>query len=176
MSCTPLAASRNAALKVLLSMLVLTSDVLPKNTRTITFPEWCGEHVLVVLPGSGLDRSTIEALNRDCIIIEWLQPPVSNAAVLNDVAGWLEDRLRRAVGPLLFMSQPHDGATRPADVSPHAVKAQITADGRLSRLVLGEMVATSPLLPPFLRTIVERKVSDTLFVELLAEPFSLDDA
>lgn len=158
-------------------MLILTTNVLVPGVGDTVLPEWPGLHVLVVLPGSGLDRAAMDGLNNRFILLEWLEQPAAAALVLRDVVGWLGPRLRQEDGPLLYLDRPFDVATEasdPAQVPLHAVDGEYAADGRLLRLVLGEMVAASPLLPGFFRMLEGRLcegqvIDDALMVDLLAD-------
>jgi len=159
-------------------MLILTTNALVQGVEDNPLPDWPGLRVLVVLPGSGLDRTAIKALNETHIVVEWLQPPANMAAFLCDAAGWLEGRLIEEMEPLLCLDQPVDPQTiadTAALVLPNAILSSFDADGRLVRLVLGEMIASSPLLPDFLRVVAGRGLDDALFVDLLTDAFTWED-
>lgn len=161
-------------------MLILTTNALVPGLEETALPDWPGLRVLVVLPGSGLDRAAINALNDRFILLEWLEDPATVSVVMRDIAGWLGPRLRRDDGPLLYLDRPFDPvaeASDPAQVPLHGVQAEHAPDGRLLRLVLGEMVAASPLLPGFFRMLDGRlcdgqAIDDALMVELLADTFA----
>ena len=55
--------------------------------------------------------------------------------------------------------------------APHGITADVGGDGRMKRLLLGEMVATSPLLPQLLDHLARREVDDTRFAQALRTPF-----
>lgn len=140
-------------------------------------PDWPGLRVLVVLPNSGFDRAAIDALNASFIVFEWLEEPVGALAVLRDVVGWLGTRLHQDDGPLLYLHRPFDAVVDPAQVPLHAVQAEHAPNGLLLQLVLGEMVAASPLLPGFFRMLDGRlcegqAIDDPLTVELLSDTFT----
>ena len=143
-------------------------------------PLWSGPLVLVVLPGSGFGRAAIETLNESYIILEFLQPPAGIAPLLADVAGWLGHLLRRIDGPLLFLDQPLDAellateAARGTD-QPEEIHAALDAEGRLTLLRLGEMVASSPLLPGFFGFLDGRSIDDAQFVDLLNHAFAREN-
>jgi hypothetical protein len=158
-------------------MLILTTNACRPDPQAITVPLWSGPLVLVVLPGSGLGKATIEALNERFIILEFLQPPAGAAALFADIAGWLGHLLRRLDGPLLFLDQPLDTERLAAEAvlgadQPEQIRAELDAQGRLTLLRLGEMVASSPLLPGFFGFLEGRTVDDTLFVDLLTHAFA----
>lgn len=158
-------------------MLILTTNALMSGVRDNVLPDWPGQRVLVVLPGSGFDRGAIEALNARFIVLEWLEEPVGASVVLRDVVGWLGARLRQDDGPLLYLDRPFDAVANPAQLHLHAVQAEYAPDGQLLQLVLGEMVAGSPLLPEFFRMLDRRlyegqAIDDALTVELLTDIFS----
>lgn len=155
-------------------MLILTTNAHPAGSQV---PPWSGPLVLLVLPGSGLDRAAIEALNETFIILEFLQAPAGMAPLLADVAGWLGHLMRRLDGPLLFLDQPPGAglltthAARGKD-RPEEIAAEVGPDGSLCLLRMGEMVASSPLLPGFFRFLDGRAVDDALFVDLLTHAFA----
>lgn len=158
-------------------MLILTTNALMPGVGSYVLTDWPGQRVLVVLPGSGFGRAAIEALNASFIVLEWLEEPMGVSVVLRDVVGWLGTRLLQDDGPLLYLDQPYDAVVDPAQVPPHAVQAEHAADGQLVRLVLGEMVAASPLLPGFFRMLdghycQGHAIDDTLMVELLTDTFA----
>lgn len=161
-------------------MLILTTNALVTGVGDTFLSEWPGMHVLVVLPGSGLDRAEMDGLNGRFILLEWLEEPADAAMLLRDVVGWLGPRLRQEDGPLLYLNRPfdmEDEAFDPIQVPGHAVQAEHAADGLLLRLVLGEMVATSTLLPGFFRMLDGRlceghAIDDVLTVELLMDTFA----
>ncbi|GAW37228.1 hypothetical protein RA2_04304 [Roseovarius sp. A-2] len=160
-------------------MLVMTTNALEAGTIAPPFPSWPGLHVLIVLPGSECDRQALEALNDRFIIIEWLQEPADATVLLCDVIGWLERRLDEDEGPLLYIDHPLGKAVEPDDpdqIPPLAVDATFDPDANINRLVLGEMIATSPLLPDLFRKLDGRPANDTQFTEILTDLFVWKDA
>lgn len=160
-------------------MLILTTNALIPGSGADPLPDWPGLRVLLVLPGSGLNRAAIEALNEAYVIVEWLQSPANMVDLLCDAAGWLENRLIQGEGPLLCLDQPVDAmsvAIASHEVQSNAVQADFDTEGRMVQLVLGEMIATSPLLPAFLRMVGKRAIEDVVFIELLNDVFTWKDA
>ena len=158
-------------------MLILTTNACRPGSEAPMVPHWSGPLVLVVLPGSGLDRTAIELLNETFIILELLQLPSATAPLLADVVGWLGHLLRRVDGPVLFLDQPLDPEALAAEATrgkhqPEAIRAELTPDGRLTLLRLGEMVASSPLLPGFFRFLDGRAIDDARLVDLLTHAFA----
>jgi hypothetical protein len=155
-------------------MLIFTTDVcLPGHDPA---PDWPGPRVLAVLPGSGLDPA---APPDDAIVLEWLEPVPGLAQVLCEAVHRLGDLLRDGESPLLCLGAapgPDDPLPDPDRVALHAIEARRDAAGRLTRLVLGEMVATSPLLPEALRLIAPHAADEGLFVELLTGALAWGDA
>lgn len=160
-------------------MLVMTSNSLP-SVRDISPPmDWHGARVLALHPPSGLDQAQIHALEQDYFVIEFLDQTPGAAAVLGDVARWLGHLLQGLEGPLLYINAPMDAfdlelQVAEAKASPDRIRADLSDDGQLKLLRLGEIVATSPLLPEFFRMIAGRAMTDGLFVDLLTEAFVWD--
>lgn len=157
-------------------MLILTTNAWLPGPEAPPVPEWPGPHVLIVLPGSGLGRARVEALNQTFIIVELLQPPAGAAAVLGDVMGWLGHLWRAVDGPVLWLDRPLDPealaeAAAQGRANPHEIRAELTGEGRLTLLRFGEMVAGSPLLPGFFGFLKGRTVTDAVFVDLLTHAF-----
>ena len=160
-------------------MLILTTNAYRPGSQAAMVPPWSGPSLLVVLPGSGLDRTAIDALNQTFIILEFLQPPSGVAPLLADVVGWLGHHLRRVEGPVLFLDLPMDPEIVAAQAAqgmdqPEAIHAELDPDGKLTLLRLGEMVASSPLLPGFFRFLDGRAINDALFVDLLTHAFATE--
>lgn len=132
--------------------------------------------MLIVLPGSGLSRNALRRLNDDFIIIEHLQPVAGVADLLLDVMRWFPSLLAEAEYPLLYLDRPVDAdfLAEQANLGrrhAHEVLSELTG-GRLTMLRLGEMVATSPLLPEFFAFLQGRSLDDATFVDLLDNAFS----
>lgn len=161
-------------------MLIISTDSFESAICDAAKYHWPGPKVLLILPGSFLQRKQIGQLNKDFIIIEHLQPPGSVAEMLCDMAGWLDIQLRQADWPLLFLGRPFD----PGDLADqektcrtavHGIKAEFSPDGQLTMLQLGEMVATNPLFPEFFRHLGHRSIDDATCVELLRTTFNWKD-
>jgi hypothetical protein len=160
-------------------MLVMTTNALEAGTIAPPFPSWPGLHVLIVLPGSECDRQALERLNDRFIVIEWLQEPDDATVLLCDVIGWMERQLDEDEGPLLYVDQPLGKTVEPDDpeqIPPLAVDATFDPDGKINRLILGEMIATSPLLPDLFRKLDGRAANDTQFTKILTDLFVWKDA
>lgn len=158
-------------------MLILTTAVCPPDQDPA--PGWPGPRVLAVLPGSGLAPDAIAAMNDQAIVLEFLEPVSGLAQVLSEAVHRLGDRLCDGDSPLLCLGAAPgagDPLPDPGSVPLHAVEATRDADGRLTRLVLGEMVATSPLLPEALRLIAPHAADETLFVTLLTDALAWGNA
>ena len=158
-------------------MLIMTTNALLSSSQTPMVSNWSGPLVLVVLPGSGIDRTAIEALNETFIILDFLQPSAGAAPLLADVVRWLGHLLRLCDGPVLFLDRPLDAEMLSTEAArgmeqPERIHAELDQQGRLTLLRLGEMVASSPLLPGFFGFLNGRAVNDALFVDLLTHAFS----
>lgn len=155
-------------------MLVVTTNALKVGAKALPFPSWPGDHVLVALPGSKCDYRALEDFDNKVVVIEWLQEPANGTVLLCDVIGWLDRRLNENEGPLLYIDQPFDKGIEPDDpdqIPPLAVEATFRSDGQINRLALGDMIATSPLLPDILRKLNKHTVNDAQFTEILTELF-----
>lgn len=151
-------------------MRIFTTNALKSDTKTESLTDWPGLQALVVLPGSELAERDSPALC-DTMIVEWLEPPENTAVLLRDVLNWLRYRLQDDEGPFLYINAPiweEDSALVPNAVSPYEVHSELDSEGHVTRLVLGEMIATSPLLLEFLQTVEGRNLNDAAMVELLA--------
>lgn len=160
------------------NMLVVTTNALKAGTKALPYPSWPGLHVLVVLPGSKCDPRAFEDFDSRFVVVEWLQEPANATVLLCDVIGWLETRLNENEGPLLYIDRPLDTGIKPDDlgqIPPLAVDATFRSDRRINQLVLGDMIATSPLLPDLFRKLNDHAVNDTQFTEVLTDLFVWKD-
>ncbi|RID90334.1 hypothetical protein D2N39_18385 [Gemmobacter lutimaris] len=161
-------------------MLILTSDTIADNSDTLS-ASWPGPRVLILRPDTGLSPADVERLNRDFIIVEHLEPAGGAAALLCDALGWLAPLLREADWPLLYLDHPAGAAFVAAEAAagqshPHDLRADLSPEGRLLSLRLGEMIATSPLMPEFLAVLRGRPVEDATFAALLHDAFAWTSA
>lgn len=157
-------------------MLVMTTNALEAGTAAPPLPSWPGLHVLIVLPRSECDRQALEWLNDRLVVVEWLQEPANAAGLLCDAIGWVERHLDEDEGPLLYIDQPLGETVEPDQIPPLAVDATFDPEGTINRLVLGEAIATSPLLPDLFRKLNGRVANDTQFTEILSDLFVWEDA
>ena len=122
-------------------------------------------------------RAELRATQASATVIEYLQRPAGTIRVMQDVLDAMRQTVRQPAGPILFldtapagdMSIASQAALAAADA--HGIHADLDRDGRLSRLLLGEMVATSPLLPQLVQHLVRRGVDDARLVQALRTPF-----
>lgn len=157
-------------------MLIVTNKTLQTPISSSILADWPGLHVLVVLPDN--PRLDIKAHQDRFVIIEWLQPPRTATILLADIFGWLSNRLRLDRGPLLFLDRPLAkkdlrGLKSP---NPYGVESDFTADGRMIQLCLGEMIATSPLLPGLMQMLAVRDVEDTTLIDVITTELVWDNA
>lgn len=158
-------------------MLIVTSNAVPDPATLGETDGWAEPHVLVALPGSGWTRAELRATQARATVIEYLQRPAGTIRVMQDVLDAMRQTVRQPAGPILFldtapagdMSIASQAALAAADA--HGIHADLDRDGRLSRLLLGEMVATSPLLPQLVQHLVRRGVDDARLVQALRTPF-----
>lgn len=162
-------------------MLIVSSSAFEPAIDCAAEYHWPGPKVLLILPGSSLQRKQIERLNKDFIIIEHLQAPGSVAEMLCDMAGWLNVQLHQADWPFLFFGRPFDrdelaDRAETCRTAVHGIKSELSQDGQLTMLQLGEMIATSPLFPEFFGHLGSRTIDDTTFTELLHTTFNWKDS
>ena len=154
-------------------MLVLTTNALTNGD----FPDisaWPGPRALIVLPRSGLSCAAVQNFCSDFVVLEFLQPVEWAAARLVDLFALPLPIIEDAEWPLVYLDRPLD-LSRLADefaVDSYAISADLTEEGRLSRLNLGDMILSSPLFPEFLGCLRGRQVDDATLLELLDEVFS----
>lgn len=162
-------------------MLVVTSESLPQDPEGLLACPWHGPRVLVLLPGNELSRVEVRDFATTHYVVDFLQRPASTGALLNDVLSFLRHEVERAEWPLVYFAQPLESGTIDAVARlvvdrPHEVSVAFDANDRLVRLSLGEMVASSPLLPEFFAMMSERNVDDRFGADLLRATFGGLDA
>jgi hypothetical protein len=158
-------------------MLILTNTSLQSPVSAPILADWPGLHLLVVLPGG--PRFDIKAYQDRFIIVEWLQPPRTATIVLADIFGWLKTRLPLDTGPLLYLDCPltkKDLRGLNLSPNPYCVEGDMTADGQLTQLCLGDMIATSPLLPGLVQILAARDVDDTTLMDVIASELAWENA
>lgn len=157
-------------------MLIVTSNAVTPTLDRTPLLVWPGPHVLVIRPGSGWSRSAIAGAQPAMTVIEYLQPQGRTVDLLRDALAAMRRTVQPITGALLYLDAPPVGPLMPqsqmarARRFPHAVEAD-AAGGGLTRLLLGEMVATSPLLPRLIDHLAARGVDDDRFADALHTPF-----
>ena len=158
-------------------MLIVTTNAIPAASDAAAMEGWAEPRVLVVLPASGWTEAELTAIQSRATVIEYLQPRATFAALMGDVQDMMRQTVRPVTGPLLFLDTPPVGdlsiaaQAQAAAGAPYGITADVGGDGRMKRLLLGEMVATSPLLPQLLHHLARREVDDTRFAQALRTPF-----
>ncbi|WP_096788030.1 hypothetical protein [Rhodobacter sp. CZR27] len=157
-------------------MLTVTTRAFAGVPDPAPFAQWPEPHVLIVLPDAELSQKAISRLNRTMIVIEHLEPPAGAFAMLADLPGWLGHHLFDIGRPLLFLDRPPAeaeiaGEARRGRAQPYGIGSELDGSGRLRLLRMGGMVASSPLLPHFLRFLKGRGLDDALSVDLLRTTF-----
>lgn len=155
-------------------MLIVTTNAFDAAKTAGLFTNWPGPHVLVALPDSSLSRERLRQLEGEFIVIECLQFPTNTAALFCDIEKWLRPLLTDDAGPLLWLDRPIH-VLESADPSPSAedvLHAEMSDDGKLVLLLLGDAISTSPLLPGFFDFIRSRDIDDGTLVDLLENAFS----
>lgn len=155
-------------------MLIVTTNAFAAAKTAGLFTNWQGPHVLVTLPDSGLPRERLRQLQDEFIVIECLQFPTNTAALFCDIEKWLRPLLVDDAGPLLWLDSPihvPQGAD-PSSGAEDVLHAEMSDDGKLASLLLGEAISTSPLLPGFFDFIRGRDIDDGTLVDLLENAFS----
>lgn len=156
-------------------MLVLTSNAFSSGSASADpFPDWPGPQVAVILPGSGLARSSITSLVTRSLVIERLSPPSGLFDILADIAQFMPERLRTDEGPLLILDrapEADDLALQASDIGPLEVDVVTDSSGMARRALIGDLISTSPLFPRFFRMVEKHQLSDAAFFKLLTEFF-----
>ena len=158
-------------------MLILTNTTLQSPVAAPILADWPGLHVLVVLPDS--PRLDIKAHQDRFIIVEWLQPPRTATIILADIFGWLKTRLHLDTGPLLYLDRPltkKDLRRLNPSPDPYFVEGDLTAEGQMTQLCLGDMIATSPLLPGLVHMLAARDVDNTTLMDVIASELAWENA
>lgn len=157
-------------------MLVLTNTCLETPDLPTLLEQWPGLHVLISLPQGSTARKSAKVFLDRFIVVEWLQPPNNSAIMLADLFQWINTRRDLDSGPLLYLNQPlNKKLLRAVDENPppYTVEADFGPDGGMTRLSLGEMIATSPLLPGMLDLLAARDVADATMIDLISEEMAL---
>ena len=154
-------------------MLILTSEA-GRDARL--GGAWPGPVLFAALPGHGLRRAELRALEADAIVLDCLLAPPSPGALLCEVAARLP-WLFGEQGPLLLLAAPESedalrgtrarGLARPRAVEPRW-SSEDAPGGRLDALLLGEAVAGHPLAADALALLGQKRLSDAILVEVLA--------
>lgn len=158
-------------------MLIITSNAITAATDRSGLAAWPQPHVLVIRPGSGWPRAAIRAAEADMTVIEYLQPCTRLVMLLQHVLAALRSTVQPITGPVLYLDEPIGGGLSmqaQADAvaaNAHLVQVDPGGDGRVTRLLLGEMVATSPLLPELLAYLDRRRADDMQLAHALETPF-----
>lgn len=150
-------------------MLILTSDAC-RDPRLGA--AWPGPVLFAALPGHGLRRAELRAMEADAIILDCLEAPPSPGALLCEVATRLPWLFVGIEGPLLLLAAPagEDLPERRARglARPRAVEPRWSPEGRLDALLLGEAVARHPLAADALALLGRRQPTDAALLEVLA--------
>ncbi|WYK07120.1 hypothetical protein DWF04_022930 (plasmid) [Cereibacter sphaeroides f. sp. denitrificans] len=157
-------------------MLAVTSNAFLGDSNKDFLADWRETFVLFALPGSRFAHKALLKRNRSAIIIEHLRPPPGPFALLADLPKWLGHHLLDPTRPLLFLDRAFEVGEvteeeRAGRASPRGVRAELDEAGRLRLLRLGGMIATSPVLPPFLRILARQQVAEAAALDLLRTAF-----
>lgn len=158
-------------------MLIINANALAGAQDILAHLSWQGPRVLISTPESGFTPSALRRLSDDIVVIEYLEPVSSAATLLAEVFRLLPWLLAEAEHPLLYIDRQVDAdfLAKEAQLGQslaHEVASDLTDEGRLTMLRLGEMIATSPLLPEFFAFLKDRSVDDTALVSLLDTAFA----
>lgn len=162
-------------------MLAITSNAAIPSVEEELASSWNGPIVLVLLPDSIIGSAQTRRLAETFFVIEYLEELGGPVATLRDLLSLLRLQVERGDWPLLFLNSPRDPDFIASQYDlglrrAHEVDAGFEPSGELAWLRLGEMVATSPVLPDILSFIEEKGVDDTQAVELLKLSFPGDGA
>lgn len=156
-------------------MLIINANAFADAHQLLMHMPWQGPRVLISTPESGFSPGALERLSDDFFVIEHLEPVSSVATLLAETFRLLPWLL--AEHPLLYIDRQVDTSflakeSQLGQSLAHEVAADLTDEGRLTMLRLGEMIATSPLLPEFFAFLKDRSVNDTALVSLLDTAFA----
>ncbi len=157
-------------------MLIFTTNSLEDDVKTMPWPDWLGLHILVVLPGASPNYRELKT-DKNLVIVEWLKQPESTTDLFFDILNWVRPLQDENEGPLLYIDTPITEDKQffiPDTISKYTVQANFNSDNRISQAVLGEMIATSPLLLEFFKTAKRCELGDKAMLELLEDILSWD--
>jgi hypothetical protein len=156
-------------------VLILTSDACrdPRDVLADAVGPWPGPVLFAALPGHGLRRADLRALEAEAIVLDCLEPPPSPGALLCEVAARLPWVFEQDEGPLVLAVAPTRGEVlrerRARGLSrPDTVEPEWSPERRLLGLLLGEAVATHPLAADTLALLGTRRPDDATLVEVVA--------
>lgn len=168
-------------------MLILATAACPDAHEVGAPFSWPGPVIVAALPGHGLGRAGLRALEADAVVIECLEPPASLGSLLCDLAVRLPWLLRDNDGPLLLARAPVSAGAlgerraralmRPGGVeadwgSPPAPgrAGSLSAEAglRLRSLLLGAEVGSHPLVPDVLALLGAQPPGDVRLVTILS--------
>lgn len=154
-------------------MLILTSEVCRGPRDVLDAGSWPGPVLFAALPGHGLRRAALRAMEVDAVVLDCLEAPPSPGALLCEVAARLPWLFAANEAPLVLAAAPvHGGALREMRARgtdrPGLVEPEWSPEPRLSALLLGEAVATHPLAADTLALLGARRPPDATLVEVVA--------
>lgn len=157
-------------------MLAVTTNAFSGGSNKNPLADWPEPHVIFVLLEMRIASKAIMDRNPAAIVIEHLQPPKGAFALLEDLPKWLGHHLLDPARPLVFLDRPFEAEElaeemREGRAHPRGGRGELDAAGRIRLLRLGGMIATSPLLPPFLRFLAKRDVNEATALDLLHTAF-----
>lgn len=157
-------------------MLILTAEALP-SLPNFRIADWPGPSVLILTPtaeGSRLPPDKVQTLIRDFIVLELAQAADRASALLAPLFALPRDWSGDAEWPLLFVAgaPTADDLAAAQLIEPFGLRGDLDSHGRLSRLILGDMVLSSPLLSRALAQAQARAADDSTLLSTLTTLFA----
>lgn len=153
-------------------MLIATSNCFEPGGDMSHLLGWDGPSLLVFLPGPRPSRSLFRQLEKDFLVLDYLEMPSSTSALLMDILSFLKVHFENESWPLLYVDRPCEPAFVKAQGElgrrhPGDLEASFSDEDVLATLRMGEMISTSPVLRDVLSFMCENNIDDRRMVSLL---------
>lgn len=158
-------------------MLILTTRALGEEGELARFDAWPGPKILLVDPEHRMPWRKTQELCETFVVLEYLDVFPGALAALREIASLPGVQAQEGWGPMLYLDRPTCGMSlgevlQELGQSPYAMRSEISDSGSLEMLLLGEMIAGSPLLNEVYDFLYERSINDETFVEMLDQTFA----
>lgn len=157
-------------------MLILTAEALPLLSN-LRIADWPGPRALILAPtaeGARLPPGKVQALTRDFIVLELAQAADRTGALLAPLFALPREWSGDAEWPLLFLARAPtaEDLVTARLIEPFGLHGDLDRHGRLSRLIMGDMVLSSPLLSPAIAQAQARASDDATLLSTLTTLFA----